>query len=314
MVKMLPYLYIIRPVNLFIIVLAQVLAREAVFVPILEASGISVQLSGMEFALLVVSSVLIAAAGYVINDVNDTGMDSLNRPAKVIAGKLIPLEKARNYYYLLNISGISTGVILSFSIGKWELSILFLIIATMLYYYTYKYQYFPFWGNFTVSLLAGMTVAIVWLFEFFALRQDPGSFVEAFPAFNQISLFTGAYALFAFLTTMGREIIKDMQDREGDAKNGCRTIPVKYGEKAARRVATLVNIITMAGLVLYQLWLSANNYDKVLYSLVIPQALLIVATVSIFRATAPKHYRKAGYFMKLAMFTGILSMIFVYFR
>ena len=308
------YLRIIRPVNLVIIVLSQFLLREMVFVPILKLSGSTPQLDGWQFLLLVLSSVLIAAAGYVINDINDTGMDSINKPDKVIAGRLIPLGKARNYYYILNAAGITAGIVLSYTIGKWELSILFLIIATMLYYYTYKYQYMPFWGNFTVSLLSGATIGIVWLFEFFAFRKDPEMFVDAFHSFRYLNIFTTAYAVFAFLTTMSREITKDIQDREGDARNGCRTIPVRYGESTARFIVTIVNILIISGIIFFQLWLFNNNYMKLMWSLIIPQLLVVIAAVLTFYPKTGKNYLIPGNLLKVSMLTGLITMIFVYFR
>lgn len=311
---MLAYLKIIRPVNLGIIVLSQFLLREMVFVPILKISGTTPQLDGWQFLLLVLSTVLIAAAGYVINDINDTGMDSVNKPSKVIAGRIIPLATAKNYYYALNAAGIAAGIVLSYTIGKWELSILFLIIATMLYYYTYKYQYLTFWGNFTVSLLAGATIGIVWLFEFFAFRKDPEMFVEAFHAFRYLNIFTAAYAVFAFLSTMSREITKDIQDRVGDAKNGCRTIAVRYGESTARIIVTVLNALIISGLIVFQLWLSDINLMKLMWSLIIPQVLVAVATVLTFFPETGKNYRIPGNLMKVSMFTGLITMVFVYIR
>jgi len=311
---MMAYLKIIRPVNLVIIVLSQFLLREMVFVPLLKISGTAPQLDGWQFLLLVLSTVLIAAAGYVINDINDTGMDSVNKPSKVIAGRMIPLARAKNYYYALNAAGIAAGIVLSYTIGKWELSILFLIIATMLYYYTYKYQYLTFWGNFTVSLLAGATIAIVWLFEFFAFRKDPEMFVEAFHAFRYLNIFTAAYAVLAFLTTMSREITKDIQDRVGDAKNGCRTIPVRYGESTARLIVALINLFIISGVIVFQLWLFDNNFVKLMWSLTIPQALMVAASVIIFYPKTGKNYMITGNLMKVSMLTGLITMVFVYIR
>jgi 4-hydroxybenzoate polyprenyltransferase len=311
---MIAYLKIIRPVNLLIIAFSQLLLREMVFVPLLNISGATVQLNWWQFSLLVLSSVLIAAGGYVINDINDTGMDSMNKPSKVIAGKIIPLSKAKNYYYGLNASGILMGIVLSYSIGKWELSILFIIISTMLYYYTYKYQYISFWGNFTVSLLAGTTIAIVWLFEFFAFRKEPGIFVEAFHSFRYINIFTAAYALFAFFTTLSREVIKDIQDREGDAKNGCRTLAVQYGETTSRSVAAIINLITVAGIAFFQAWLLGNNYLLLAYSLVIPQLLLVITSVLLFKTKDDQSFGFAGSLMKITMALGLITMMFVYVR
>jgi len=308
------YFFLTRPVNLVIIALTQVMMRFFMLNPLLKDSGSISQLRWWEFMLLVFATVLIAAAGYVINDVNDIGMDHINRPSKRIVGKIIRAEAAETYYFVLNIIGIICGIIVSGSIGKWELSLVFVIIATMLYYYTLKYQYLTFWGNLVVSVLASAVIGVLWLFEFFAFRADAGSFVDGFQSFSVIGIFTAAYMIFAFMTTMSREMIKDLQDRDGDAKNGCMTIPVRYGEKATRIVLIMIHVILLAGLILFQVWLSGRNYQALSYSLILPQILIIYISLRLILAKDIRIYKISGNLMKVTMILGLLSMIFIIFR
>jgi 4-hydroxybenzoate polyprenyltransferase len=139
-------------------------------------------------------------------------------------------------------------------------------------------------------------------------------FVEAFHAFRYLNLFTAAYAIFAFLTTLSREIIKDIQDREGDARNGCRTIPVRYGERTASIIALLVNLITLAGIIGFQLWLTKNNFGTLAISLIVPQLILVIASILVLRAKAADNFRFAGLWMKASMALGLITMIFIYIR
>jgi 4-hydroxybenzoate polyprenyltransferase len=241
-------------------------------------------------------------------------MDHINKPSKRIVGKIIHQESASTFYYIINITGVICGIVLSYLVGKWELSLIFIIFATMLYYYSVKYQYLTFWGNLTVSFLASAVIWMVWIFEFFAFRNNPESFVEGFQSFPAIGIFTIAYSAFALTTTMTREIIKDIQDEEGDARNGCMTIPVRYGALFSKRIIAYNNALIVTGITIFQVWLFDNNFQLVAVSLAIPEVMILYITLLLFRSSTPKAYGRAGNLMKIAMLAGLLSMVFVLLR
>ena len=309
---MIAYLRIIRPLNLLIIILTQILLRYFVLSPLLGFSMSRLQISTFLFIVLVLSTVLIAAAGYVINDILDTGMDAINKPGRKIIGSLISEKKARTYYNALNIAGVAAGFYVSYMIGKPSLTIIHVIAATMLFYYSYKYKYLPGWGNLAVSFLAALVLIMVWLFEYFAFRNESIEFVNAFPSFRAITIFTLGYAFFAFLISFIREIIKDMQDVKGDQQNGCRTWPVIYGIPVARKITSALILFTIITLAFFQVILYNNNYLTLsLYLMIMVQLPLIVLLTGILKVKQPQQTGRYSSLVKLIMLTGILSMVLI---
>jgi 4-hydroxybenzoate polyprenyltransferase len=308
------FFHMIRPVNLLIIILSQVFTRYFIIGPLLQDSGSQFALSTGGFILMVSSTVLIAAAGYVINDMLDAKIDSVNRPRKVLGQAPVSRESREIIYFILNILGVAGGVWLSLMVGKIELSILFVVIATMLYYYSFKYKYLPFWGNLSIAVLTAVTIIIVWLFEFFAFRASPAVFASAFPSFQVITAVVGAYALFAFLTTLSREVAKDMQDIEGDARNGCRTLPVKFGPSTIQKAMVAFNAFLLFVLATFQAGAFIYNYPLLGICLLLPELLLIMTIYRIAMARDQRSWKLISGLLKAVMVTGLFSMIFIQFR
>lgn len=306
---MLHYIRLIRPVNLLIIILTQVLVKLCILDPFLRLNGSSPALATWLWLLLILTTVLIAAAGYIINDILDVPLDKINKPDRMIIDAHIPAGKAEIVYYILNGIAVLTGTLISFMIKKPTLAIVFIIIATLLYYYSYKYKYLTFWGNFSVSILSATVILIVWLFEFFAIKLDPDHFIESFKAFHEINYFFLGYAGFAFLTTFIREMIKDTQDLEGDRRNGCQTIPVRFGIGKTRSFILMLTVILLLAISLAQYFLFTTSPHAIAYSLIPSQLITVSLLFMIFRSEEKKDFHYISQGLKLLMLAGILSMI-----
>lgn len=306
---MLHYIRLVRPVNLLIIILAQVLVKVCILDPFLRINGSNPALAAWLWLLLILATVLIAAAGYIINDILDVPLDKINKPGRVIIDTQISSSKAEILYYILNGLAVVTGALISFMIKKPTLAIIFIIIATLLYYYSYKYKYLTFWGNFSVSILSAAVILIVWLFEFFALKLDPDHFVESFKAFHEINYFFLGYAGFAFLTSFIRELAKDCQDLEGDRRNGCRTIPVRLGIGRTKSIILILTIILLAAISLSQYFLFANHPNAIALSLIPAQVISIAMIVLVVKADEKRDFYYLSQGFKILMIAGILSMI-----
>ena len=306
---MIYYIKLIRPFNLLIIILTQVLVRICILEPLLRINGSTAALATWLWLLLILATVMIAAAGYIINDILDIPLDKINKPGKIIIDTQISTSKAEIWYYIFNGMAIVVGAVVSFMIKKPTLTIIFIIIATLLYYYSYKYKYLTFWGNFSVSILSAAVILIVWLFEFFSLKLDPEHFVESFKAFREINYFFVGYAAFAFLSSFIRELVKDTQDIEGDRRNGCRTIPVLLGIQKTRNIILLLNIFLLIAISFAQYLLFKHSPHAIAFSLIPAQLIALLMILLIFRAKEKKdfYYLSQGY--KILMITGILSMI-----
>ena len=306
---MMQYLKIFRPPNLVIIILTQYLIRYCLLNPFYSASGVPFAIGSFDFALLVLSTLLIAAGGNIINDILDIDSDKINKPDKIWVGKLMTKKNAYFIYLALSITGVTIGFYLSFRIGYLMFGFIYLAIALLLYFYSSSYQKIAFVGNITVSVLSAMVVLIVWLYEFFALRSQPVFFAKLMPVTGIVSILVWSYAVFAFLTSVIREIVKDIEDREGDAKAGYRTLPVVSDIGTSKAVVIIITIITMAALGYGQYVLFNHNMMMVFwYLLIAVQSLFAYILYLMVKAKKKEDFKAVSDAAKIVMIAGILSM------
>jgi len=298
--------------NLLMMAIALILVRYCILLPIYNASGVALQTDLSEFILLIVSTLSIGSAGYVVNDILDAGLDDVNKPGMNQVGNRVPEKMAWNIYYGLNIGGIATGVLLAYLSGKTELGILFLLIATALYYYSLKYKYLPFWGNLVISILTAMTVLIVWLFEFFSLKQSPADFITISPSFSILNRLIFIYSALAFYFTLLRELIKDAQDEAGDARFGARTIPVVLGKERTKWLIAFLLMGAIAFNTLAQLFFAPGFRLLAIFL----SAITLMSFYSLLRLFLSKDkaiYHHLSQLAKAMLATGLISMVFLWF-
>jgi len=305
-----PWLRLIRWNNLLIIFLTQWLLWAFLILP--ENPAV---LTGFNFFLLSLSTVLIAAAGYIINDYFDIKIDGINKPGKVVLDRVIPRKQAIIAHSLLNFIAIGLAGIVAFRAHHFEWLLLQATCTLLLWFYStdFKRQYVA--GNIVVALLTAFTVLALILYEP-AMRQQIGQ-----PAFGETSLdyldvnpayVLLVYAFFAFMLTWIREIVKDMEDVAGDAANNCRTMPIVIGLSGAIKFTRILGTIT-AGLLLYcglMLLVSGNLLlgGYVILLVVTPLAMLLIYLSKKLR---PAYFHKLSSRLKLIMLSG-LGTILVY--
>jgi 4-hydroxybenzoate polyprenyltransferase len=308
------YLRLIRPVNLLIMAGMLLLVRDAIFLPVFRQNDLEGLMPGWQFLLLVLATIFIGAAGYVINDVLDIELDRINKPGKQVIGRQISEETGNKLHFNLTAIGIVFGLIFSYLSGNIFLAVLFVIIPTALFYYSYKYKYQPVIGNLVVGLLAAMNVLIYWLFEFYHLKKNPDIFIDASLSFSILNRFVLAFAFFAFITTFIREIIKDAQDIEGDQRFGCRTIPVIIGYKKTGYLLLFLILLALAAIAWFQVILYKTGYQWMAYFLIITQLLLVYSGIKTILANDKAAFGKLSLMFKLIMVSGMLSLVFIWFR
>ena len=315
------FLNLIRWQNLLIVILTMALMRYAVIAPLIGKIGVilnngngeeipmTLQFPWYYFILLVTATVLITAGGYVINDYFDIKTDLINK-GKVIVGTKIPRRKAMMWNNIFNISGVATGFYISWKAGYLMLGALFLIASGLLYFYSASYKRQFLIGNVIVALLISMVPLLVVFYEWPALYRFYTLNAISLPGINFIFYWVSGFALFAFLTTLTREIIKDIEDFEGDIAYGRNTIPVVIGVLSAKVVSICLIILTIS--LLYLAWyFFINDIITLIYlSVAIVLPLLFV----IFKVVVSKNRKQlhnASRFMKIVMLTGIFYSIVV---
>lgn len=312
---------LIRWQNLLIVALTMVLMRYAVIAPLIGKIGVTLikgtgnvipmtlQFPWYDFLLLVAATVFLTAGGYVINDYFDIKTDLINK-GKVIVGTKVPRRQAMMWHNILNIAGVAAGFYISWKAGYIMLGALFLLVSGLLYFYSASYKRQFLIGNIIVAILTAMVPLLVVFYEWPALYRYYRINVVSPPEINFIIYWVGGFALFAFLTTLTREIIKDIEDFDGDIAYGRNTVPVVIGVLSAKVVSICLIIITIA--LLYLTWyFFINDIITLIYlsSLIVLPLLFVIYRIII--SSSRKQLHNASTFMKVVMLTGIFYSVVV---
>jgi len=274
----------------------------------LKFQNIYLSLADWQYGLLVLSTVLIAAGGYVINDIMDQETDKENKPNDIYVGKGITETMAYNLYFATTIIGVGIGFYLSNVIQKPSFAGAFIIIAATLYLYATSFKQMLLIGNILVALLLSSSVLIIGLFDLLPATYE-GNQREMGILFSILI----DYAVFAFIINFIREIVKDMEDVEGDYNQGMSTLPIVLGSNKTSKVVFVLGI--MATLLL--LWYINGNlmdtklYYAVLYALIFVVSPLLFFSLKIWSATSKKEYQLLSSVLKWIMFFGIISILVI---
>lgn len=308
--KLLPFFRLIRWANLLVILITMYLLRHAVLIPIYENVGYLPAIDNLTFALLVFTVILITAAGYIINDYFDLTTDRLNKPGKLVIGRFLHRRKAILLHTVFNVIATLCGFYVGWKCGSLRLGFIFPMTAILLWLYSVRYKRMVLWGNFVVALLSSLVIGLVWLFEFLALRSQPETFVAVQGSMALITKLFTAYAVFAFMVSLIREVVKDAEDIHGDAQAGCLTFPVVYGSGAARILSLYLTIVTLSLLGVVIWWLINTAYIAVALYLIVTVTLpMVFLLFRIHTAHSKSDFGQLSFLLKLLMMAGILSML-----
>ena len=298
------YLKLIRYQNLLLLAFMQLIFRYG----FLELLNVPLSLTHFQYALLVLSTMLIAAAGYIINDICDQETDYDNRPDNVIVGQSISEKTAYNLYFTFNIVGVCIGYYLASIILKPSFAGAFIIVSASLYMYATSLKQMPLIGNIIVALLLSFSVLIIGLFDLL-----PATYEENKANMGILFSILIVYAAFAFTINLIREIVKDMEDVEGDYNQGMSTLPIVLGiDKTSKVVFGLAFITTLGLLWLINNYLMENKfYYAVVYTLIFVVSPMIFFVVKIWNAKSKQEFHLLSNVLKWIVFFGILSILVI---
>ena len=312
---------LIRVQNLLIIAVTQYLMRWSIIYPLLSKLSIvldeevihfkdfGLQFNEFYFALLVLSTMLITGAGYVINDYFDIKTDVVNHPHNVIVGRKISRRATMLIHIVMNFIGVALGILISFLIHLPALAVIFLLVPGLLWFYSTSYKRQFLIGNIIVSFLTGLVPFMVVLFEIPCLNAEYGKVMIDYHAnFNILFGWVGGFAIFAFWLTLIRELIKDMEDFEGDREYGRKTLPVMLGLGVTKAIVVVLLAIFLSGL----LWVYFMFIPDVSTLVYLSIALVLPTLYLIFRLTMSqikKDYHLCSFLTKGIMLSGILYSI-----
>ena len=312
---------LIRPINLVIIALTMYSIRFFYFVfggAFSKNSG-----EGNDFFLLVFSTILIAAGGNIINDYFDVRADRINRPEKLIITKYIKRRWAIISHWTLNLVAFSISIYLSLRYHTLWYVFIHLLSINSLWFYSMYFKRKPFIGN---LLIAGMTALVPMLcgIHFYFQIDFPKDNISVFPAVSTLhesievwkgflltkGRFIYVLAFFAFTLNLSREIIKDIEDIEGDKLIFAKTLPLVLGIKKSVWIAALILIaapICFVALFLLQVHQDYYHHLLALLPLGISNILNLLSIYFLMKKQVDKKSLKsADFFIKIAMLSGIL--------
>jgi 4-hydroxybenzoate polyprenyltransferase len=297
----------IRLPNLVFIALTQLLFQFCIYYPLYRNAIPAGDM--LSVGLLVLASVFIAAAGYIINDYFDINIDEVNKPERMVVGKLISRRWAIAWHFMLSFAGVILTM-LALPFHKWYLVLANIFCIIMLWFYSTTFKRKLLIGNFIISLLTAWTILII----FFSKVSVSDALLPEHPSQPKFFRFAFLYAGFAFISSLIREAIKDIEDMPGDARYGCRTMPIVWGINTTKVYTTVWLIILLLVLLVIQVYvLQFRWWWAVAYC--IPFIILPLADIlrKLFKASTTKDYSRLSKKSKLVMLAGILSMVFFYF-
>ena len=300
---------LIRWPNLFFIAVTQVLFRFFIlnFVYRGPNNGYveNIKLSLPLFYWLVFASVCIAAAGYIINDYFDVNIDLINKPAKLIIDRYIKRRWTIVWHIVLSFIGLVISCYIGYKLRNFYIPLFNSAAIIALFFYSTTFKRKLLIGNIIISLLTAWVILVLTFSEYRFKIHSPDIY------WKRLLKVSFIYAGFAFIISLIREVIKDMEDMHGDAKYGCTTMPIVWGLQVSKVFTAVWVVVITAGVAIIQFyviqlgwWLSA------IYSLVAIIIPLIWVLRNLYTAQSPNDFHKLSNAVKLIMFTGILSMIF----
>lgn len=330
------YIKLVRPVNILIIIAVVCLMQFCVINPIMTKYTVYFDNFWWIFALELLATVTIAASGYVINDYFDTKIDEINRPSKVIVGHTVTRAQAATLFQILLAVGNVAGIALAIILKNITLVFIYAGVSGLLWFYSSSYKRQLLIGNFMIALCTFLCVFLVGYISnkglYFKYQECIAKLPELENGFTTLYLggvipciyiWILGFALFAFQLTLMREMVKDIEDIEGDREMECRTMPIVWGEKVSKIVITIITAITI-GLIGYFAalicgWMGPRpiflipfeNDNTTLSFAVILVAFLLFFIGQLWMAKCKSGYASASLTLKITMVLGLCYSIVV---
>ncbi len=274
----------------------------------LKSIDIEPRIHGLNLILIIIASICIAGAGNIINDYFDVNIDVINKPNKVVINQYIKKRWAIFWHLILSLVGIVLSFYVANSINCIWIGILNSLSVFLLFIYSASLKKKFIIGNILISLLTAWVILVLVLPEYFELIKYQFVSLENYYKIFRIGIL---YATFSFIISLIREVIKDIEDVDGDRENKCRTLPIVLGTNAAKVFITVWLMVIITLLIIAQVYVVSFGWWL---SIVYAFAFLIWPLVSIqkklLKATKVSDYSELSKKVKWVMMSGILSMIF----
>jgi 4-hydroxybenzoate polyprenyltransferase len=296
------YLNLIRYKNLLLLAFMQLIFCFG----FLKLQNIDLALANWQYILLVISTVCIAAGGYIINNIQDQESDIDNKPNDVVVGKFVSEELAYNLYVAFTLVGVGIGFYLSNVVLRPSFVTVFILAAATLYIYATSLKQIMLIGNIIVALLLSFGIIIIGLFDIFPATHD-GNRETMSLAFSVLVDF----AIISFIINLIREIVKDIEDFNGDYNQGMQTLPIVLGVSRTAKIVFALSFIPIICIVYYVYNYIFQLQFATIYILICMVGPLLYFTIKIWSAKSKSEFHHLSNVLKLVMFFGILSILII---
>lgn len=280
--KIFSLLSVIRGYNIFVLIAAQYLAAIFIFS---DAKSVKPVVFDWHLLYLVLATVCVVAAGYIINNFYDEKADKINRPLKSGLDDVIKQETKLSLYFLLNFVGVAFGLLVS-----WRAAFFFAFYIFGIWFYSHKLKKYP---------LVGLIVAtILTILPFFVV----------FVHYKNFSKVIFVHAFFLFLVIMVRELVKDLENIQGAIANDYKTFPVMYGEKKTKKLSTLLLFLT---LIPASILFDYPAIQHMQYYFYLSGIVLFFVGIYLWKASTKNQYRLLHNVLKILLLIGVFSLPFI---
>ncbi len=304
MAMLISFLKLIRFQNLLMISLMQCLFHYG----FLKMQPLTLALNNWQFGVLLVATFCIAAAGYLINNLIDQETDSVNQKNLRLIGESISEKMAYNAYFALNVLGVIAGFVISNCIQKPNFASVFILISVVLYLYATTFKQILLVGNLVIAILTAFSVIIIAIFDLYPIINP-----ENQPLIATLFQIILDFALFAFLINFVREIIKDLEDINGDKQQSISTLPIEIGvSKTIKLVAILSGmIIIYLFYYCYVYYFKNNLLAATLYQIIFVLSPLLYFCLQLPKSKTQSEFHHLSSILKIVLFFGIFSVLII---
>ncbi len=299
---------LIRVGNLIIVLLTEFIVKYGVIDYFLSKTDITYRMNNWVFALIALSSVLIAAAANIHNDIHDQDIDKLEKPTKPIPSGDISVKNARILLFSFNIIGAILSFIAAYFIGEPGVAVFQLTIVALLFTYSMSFKCTKLFGNIIVSLVIAMVPIVIWVYTFYDVEAKGLMFNYELQWLHFSVIFL---SVFAFLSNLIREMVKDREDMEGDLNCNCHTWASGVSRNTFRITVIILSLILIETIAIYQVYLPGLEIYRAAF--IIPQSLILFGIIRmVFKANSKIELRKLSKFIKFMTVSGLILPLILF--
>ena len=298
-----------RPINLFTIIILQCFIYYFLFYTIIGSTSIDLRISLGDLLLLTLDLALIMAAGYLINDIYDLETDQHHNHKESLTETGLPLSFFYKSYWVISLLGMCLTLYLANKYNEWGLSILYPIGSGLLYIYARFLKSSILWGNLLIAVLCGFPAVMLYLAESPAVLKLQSQSIQTYEHFISILTF---YLVFACISTLIREIIKDLEDKDADLSAGIKSFANSTPHKIVQGFCTIL-MSCFLGIQLYfcNYLFMQDSYLALLFFIICIIPLTGFGWIKFYKAKTSEDYRGISRIYKGIILSGIVLLAFI---